>query len=164
MLEVRPARLEDAAILGTIMVHSFRSAFSGWITPETMEACGNEVNGQQLFRDLLSAGQMRIYLGFLNGVPCGEIVWSNGTEFSDSAQIAAVHSLPESWGTGLGSAMLHRALADMGESGKKLVYLWAFKENARGRRFYEKHGLYHDGQERVSEFDGALEVRYCMEL
>ena len=28
------------------------------------------------------------------------------------------------------------------------------------RRFYEKHGFRWDGSERVSEFDGALEVRY----
>ena len=40
------------------------------------------------------------------------------------------------------------------------MFLWAFKENKRARRFYEKHGFRWDGSERISEFDGAVEVRY----
>ena len=46
--------------------------------------------------------------------------------------------------------------------GNQSVFLWAFKENKRARRFDEKHGYRWDGSERVSEFDGALEVRYVM--
>ena len=75
----------------------------------------------------------------------------------DSVEIVAIHSLPESWGTGLGYAMLEEALNQIGN---QPVFLWAFKENKRARRFYEKHGFRWDGTERVSEFDGALEVRY----
>ena len=78
----------------------------------------------------------------------------------DAAEIVAIHSLPESRGTGLGHAMLEEALKQIGE---RSVFLWAFKENKRARRFYEKHGFHWDGKERVSEFDGALEVRYVKE-
>ena len=53
--------------------------------------------------------------------------------------------------------MLTKALKQIGN---RPVHLWAFKENTRARRFYEKHGFHWDGTERVSEFDGALEVRY----
>ena len=55
------------------------------------------------------------------------------------------------------AAMLEEALNQIGN---QPVFLWAFKENKRARRFYEKHGFHWDGTERVSEFDGALEVRY----
>ena len=75
-------------------------------------------------------------------------------------EIVALHSLPESWGTGLGYTMLEEALHQIGN---QPVFLWAFKENKRARRFYEKHGFQWDGSERVSEFDGALEVRYVKE-
>lgn len=44
------------------------------------------------------------------------------------------------------------------------LYLWAFKENHRARRFYEKNGFVWDGSERVSEFDGAMEIRYTFEF
>ena len=53
--------------------------------------------------------------------------------------------------------MLEEALNQIGD---QPVILWAFKENKRARRFYEKHGFRWDGSERASEFDGALEVRY----
>ena len=70
------------------------------------------------------------------------------------AEIEAIHSLPESWGTGLGAAMLEFALKG------RAVGLWAFEKNARARRFYEKHGFAFTGERRISEFDGAVEVRY----
>ena len=53
--------------------------------------------------------------------------------------------------------MLTQALKQIGQ---QRVSLWAFKDNTRARRFYEKHGFSWDGTERISEFDGALEVRY----
>ena len=76
---------------------------------------------------------------------------------ADGAEIVAIHSLPQSWGTGLGHAMLAEALKQIGEG---TVFLWAFRENKRARRLYEKHGFRWDGTERISEFDGAAEVRY----
>ena len=78
----------------------------------------------------------------------------------EGAEIIAIHSLPESWGTGLGHAMLTEAL---GQIGDRAVFLWAFKENQRARRFYEKHGFRWDGTQRTSDFDGACEVRYVKE-
>jgi len=91
---------------------------------------------------------------FLMGGDSGMLVWQ---EDGEGAEIVALHSLPESWGTGLGKAMLETALQQIGE---RPVFLWAFAQNVRARRFYEKNGFYWDGSERVSEFDGALEVRY----
>ena len=91
---------------------------------------------------------------FLIGENSGMLCWQ---EAEETAEIVAIHSLPESWGTGLGHAMLEEALRQIGE---RPVFLWAFKENRRARRFYEKHGFMWDGSERISEFDGAVEVRY----
>ena len=88
---------------------------------------------------------------------CGDQGFLCWQETEDGAEIVAIHSLPESWGTGLGHAMLTEALKQIGN---RPVHLWAFKENTRARRFYEKHGFRWDGTERISEFDGALEVRY----
>ena len=51
----------------------------------------------------------------------------------------------------------------LNRNGERPVFLWAFKENKRARRFYEKHGFRWDGAERTSEFDEALEVRYVKE-
>ena len=147
---VRNAELEDMKRLGHIMSLSFRRAFGAFVTPETMEACAREENCIALLEGIFREGQMH----FLIGGDSGMLVWQ---QTPDSAEIVAIHSLPESWGTGLGHAMLETALEQIGG---QPVFLWAFRENARARRFYEKHGFRWDGTQRISEFDGAVEVRY----
>ncbi len=149
-MEVRNAKLEDMKLLGRIMAVSFRSAFAEFISAETLERCAREENCTALLTGIFQEGKMH----FLIGGNSGMLVWQ---QIDDRAEIMAIHSLPESWGTGLGHAMLEKVLEQIGDSP---VHLWAFKDNRRARRFYEKHGFVFDGGERVGEFDGAIEVRY----
>lgn len=147
---IRKAEFEDMKRLGHIMSVSFQTAFAELVSPQTMNDSAQEENCVALLEGIFREGKMR----FLIGENSGMLVWQ---EAEDEAEIVAIHTLPESWGTGLGQAMLTEAL---GQIGKRPVFLWAFKENCRARRFYEKHGFFWDGSERVSEFDGAMEVRY----
>ena len=149
-MRVRNATFDDMVLAADIMVTSFRTAFADFVSLETMDACTNPVNCRAMLEHIYREGKMRFLMGGDQGFLC----WQ---ETEDSAEIVAIHSLPVSWGTGLGHAMLTEALKQIGD---RPVILWAFKENARARRFYEKHGFRWDGSERVSEFDGALEVRY----
>ena len=149
-MTVRNAELDDMKQLGHIMSVSFRTAFAEFVTPQTMDACAREENCIALLEGIFREGKVH----FLIGENSGMLAWQN-TE--DAAEIVAIHTLPESWGTGLGAAMLTEA---MDQIGNQPVFLWAFEENVRARRFYEKHGFRWDGTQRVSEFDGAVEVRY----
>ena len=150
MISVRSANFEDMARAAEIMVTSFRTAFADFVSRSTMDACTNPDNCRAMLESIYREGKMHFLMGGDQGFLC----WQ---ETEDGAEIVAIHSLPESWGTGLGHAMLMEALKQIGD---RSVYLWAFKENTRARRFYEKHGFRWDGAERVSEFDGTLEVRY----
>ena len=150
MNSVHNAKYEDMAIAAEIMVTSFRTAFSAFVSRETMDACTNPCNCRAMLEHIYQEGSMHFLMGGDQGFLC----WQ---ETEEGAEIVAIHSLPVSWGTGLGRAMLTQALKQIGD---RSVYLWAFKENTRARRFYEKHGFRWDDSERVSEFDGALEVRY----
>ena len=149
-MTVRKAEFADMALAARIMVTSFRTAFAAFVSPETMAACTNPDNCRAMLEQIFREGKMHFLMGGDQGFLC----WQ---ETGAEVEIVAIHSLPESWGSGLGHAMLTEALAQIGE---RKVFLWAFRENARARRFYEKHGFFWDGTERVSEFDGALEVRY----
>ena len=149
-MNIRNAMPEDMPLLGHIMAASFHSAFSAFISTETLDACAQQESCSALLTGVFQEGEMHILVGEHSGM----LVWQRTNE---GAEIVAIHSLPESWGTGLGHAMLKTALEQIGDGP---VHLWAFKENSRARRFYEKHGFLWDGAERVSEFDGALEVRY----
>lgn len=147
---VKNAELEDMKLLSNIMVRSFRSAFASFVSRETLDSCTVEENCLRLLEAIYREDNMH----FLVGDTSGMLVWQSTP---DGAEIVAIHSLPETWGTGLGHAILTEALAQIGN---RPIFLWAFKENARARAFYEKHGFRWDGTERVSEFDGAVEVRY----
>lgn len=149
-MRVRVPEFSDIATVSDIMVRSFRSAFSDFVSPETMAACTNEENCRRMLEDLYSGGTMH----FLMSDEGGMLVWQD-TEAGP--EIVALHTLPCTRGTGLGQALMAQALADIGP---RPVFLWAFEENSRARRFYEKLGFSHNGQARVSEFDGAMEVRY----
>ena len=148
-MTVCSASFEDMACAAGIMVTSFRTAFAALVSRQTMEACAVEENCRLLLEQAHRDG-----VQFLMGGDQGFLCWQ---EREDSAEILALHTRPESWGTGLGHALLTAALARIGD---RPVYLWAFRDNTRARRFYEKHGLHWDGTQRVSEFDGAIEVRY----
>ena len=150
MISVREAKYEDMALAASIMVISFRTAFAAFVSPETMDACTNPENCRAMLESIYLEGKMHFLIGGDKGFLC----WQ---ETENGAEIVAIHSLPESWGTGLGHAMLTEALKQISD---RPVFLWAFKENTRARRFYEKHGFRWDGSDRVSEFDGALEVLY----
>ena len=147
---VRNAKFEDMKQSGHIMSVSFRTAFADFVSQQTMDACAQEENCIALLEGIFREGKVQ----FLIGGDSAMLAWQNA---EDAAEIIAIHSLHESWGTGLGHAMLTEALNQIGD---RRVFLWAFKENIRARRFYEKHGFRWDGAERVSEFDGAQEVRY----
>lgn len=147
---VRDARFEDMKLASDIMVRSFRSAFAPFVSWETMETCTNEENCQRMLEEIFLEGKMHVLMGDSSGMLC----WQ---ETEEGAELVTIHSLPDSWGSGLGHAMLMHAMEQIGS---RRVFLWAFKENLRARRFYEKHGFRWDGRERVSEFDDAVEVRY----
>ena len=149
-MNIRNAAFEDMKQLGHIMSVSFHTAFSQFVTQQTLDACAKEDSCIALLEGIFREGKVH----FLLGDDCGMLAWQ---WVDNSAEIIAIHTLPESWGTGLGQALLTEA---MNQIGQKPVFLWAFKENIRARRFYEKHGFRWDGAERVIEFDGALEVRY----
>ena len=145
---VRNAVPEDCGALGEIMAVSFRSAFGGFISRETLDRCAVAENCAGLLASLPK--EMTTVAGCVDGKMMGLLVYSE----NDGVEIEAIHSLPESWGTGLGAAMLDFALKG------RSAGLWAFEENRRARRFYEKHGFAFTGERRISEFDGAVEVRY----
>ena len=132
------------------MARSFRASFGDLVSKQTMDACAQEDSCIALLEGIFLEGKVH----FLLGESSGMLAWQQTEE---GAEIIALHTLPESHGTGLGAALLTEA---MNRIGPQRVFLWTFQKNARARRFYEKHGFSWDGSERVSEFDGAVEVRY----
>ena len=133
---VRYAKFEDMKQAGHIMSVSFRTTFADFVSQQTMDACAQEDNCIALLEGIFRERKVH----FLMGENSGMLAWQQKEE---GTEIIAIHTLPESHGTGLGYAMLTEALKQIGN---QPVFLWAFKENTRAHRFYEKHGFHWDGK------------------
>jgi GNAT superfamily N-acetyltransferase len=74
--------------------------------------------------------------------------------------------LPESWGTGVGRALMAETVDRLRSSGFEQAILWMFDDNPRARAFYELAGWHLDGVVKDEEWLGTLarEVRYRLDL
>lgn len=81
---------------------------------------------------------------------------------SDTGEIDSFYTHPTGWGSGVGRAIMERALQRLFGSGHDEVTLWTEERNYRPRRFYEQSGFELDGAIRERELrDVALrELRY----
>lgn len=159
-IEIRTAQPEDAAQLALIQAESWKAAFSGILTAETLRRCTDLPRCTKMLGGVLESRCGTFYLALLEGKPCGELFWREDSEHSDAAEIVALHSLRESWGSGVGRALMDRALADIAASEKRRAFLWVFQENYRARRFYEKCGFHPGGEFHTGRFDDAVETCY----
>jgi GNAT superfamily N-acetyltransferase len=158
---VRPAAPEDAPKLARIQTESWKAAFADILTVETLACCTDLPRCTEMLRGVLESRSGTFYLAERDGSACGSLFWRRDAEPSGCAEIVALHSLRESWGSDVGRALMERALADIAAAGNRRVFLWVFADNHRARRFYEKCGFSLSGDSHTSRFDGALEL--CFE-
>jgi GNAT superfamily N-acetyltransferase len=69
-----------------------------------------------------------------------------------AGEITNLYLDPDVIGTGVGSRLYDHAVADLRERGFNPLVVWAFRDNHRARRFYERKGLVID----VAEHDWVL--------
>jgi GNAT superfamily N-acetyltransferase len=81
-------------------------------------------------------------------------------------EIQALYVAPERWRSGAGTRLMTRAEALLLEAGFRDALLWVFRDNARGRAFYEAAGWQADGLSKTVEIGGRelVEVRYRRSL
>lgn len=75
-------------------------------------------------------------------------------------EVVSLYTLPAYWGSGLGRALMDRALDALAAAGYANVCLWAFEANGRACRFYEKCGFTRDGARKHSRFADVPEIRF----
>jgi GNAT superfamily N-acetyltransferase len=77
-------------------------------------------------------------------------------------EVYTIYVDPATWRHGIGSALLRAVDEFWRPSDVHELVLWAFKDNADGRAFYERLGWRTDGAEQVDDFGSAhpVEVRY----
>jgi L-amino acid N-acyltransferase YncA len=77
-----------------------------------------------------------------------------------TGELTAIHVAPAQQRRGLGSALLERAVAQLGAAGFSAVSLWVAAHNVVARRFHHAHGFLDDGGRKHAPRSGFELVRY----
>ena len=79
-------------------------------------------------------------------------------------ELVSLYGHPDYWERGYGSIVMEEVLRRLKQAGYPGCFLYVLRENARARRFYEKHGFAWDGHslEVTLPPDAVLtDLRYC---
>ena len=123
------------------------------------------------WRSVLEAGEVALFVAedgsrVVGFVSCGP---SRDEDSSDASsgpprdgEVYALYVEASAAGTGVGTVLLGRAVADLRARGFERAVLWVLSTNARARRFYEREGWTPDGALKTEDLDGfpLVEVRY----
>lgn len=173
MLEIRPARIEDAEALARVHVRSWQAAYIGLIPQQYLDNL--VVDARRLDRwnrTLAETAWPRS--GTLVAVLDDRVVAFVGISPSrdddqDSAtvgEVQAIYAVPEVWRRGIGCALMTSAMAALTDAGYSFATLWVLDTNRRARKFYEAGPWRIDGatkREHAGQFV-FQEIRYRCEL
>lgn len=159
---IRRADKNDAPALAEILTQSWKAAYADIVPPAELNSAADSERYTAAFTAMTQNPSNTFLIAHGGGVPCGMLFYcpARDTDLSGYAEIVALYTLPQYWGTGLGRALAERALGEM-QPRFSGAALWVFRDNARARRFYEKFGFVPDGKQKQENFSNRPQsVRY----
>ena len=163
---VRAATIDDTEAIARVHARSWQTAYRGIVGDDFLDELSDAVWVDR-WRTIFTEPQ--------DGART--LVWDGGDEVTGFVRIGpvrdpdppapgwdevyAIYLDPRSWGQGAGSGLLVAAL-DTVPDDVPGVSLWVFRDNARARAFYERHGFEVDGlaQDLTIDRRPVPEVRY----
>ena len=163
---VRAATIDDTEAIARVHARSWQAAYRGIVGDDFLDGLSDEVWVER-WRTIFTQPQEG----------ARTLVWQDGGEVTGFARIGpvrdpdppapswdevyAIYLDPRSWDLGAGSALLVASLGTVSDEVPG-VSLWVFRDNARARAFYERHGFEVDGLAQEITIDGraVAEVRY----
>jgi GNAT superfamily N-acetyltransferase len=160
------ARPGDEAGIAEVHVRTWQAAYRGQIADDFLDSLSIEERTGTWRRMLaesmpgracLVAEEAGRIVGFAHVSPSRDEAAAAGT-----GELTAIYLLEEHWNSGVGRALLERAVDLLTEAGFDAVTLWVLGTNTRAQRFYEAAGWARDGATQVSDRGTftLLEVRY----
>jgi RimJ/RimL family protein N-acetyltransferase len=163
---VRPATIDDAEAIAGVHARSWQAAYRGIVADAFLDELSDEVwveRWRTLFTEPDRGARTMVSVedGEVTGFARVGPVRDPDPPGPEWEEVYAIYLDPASWGSGVGSALM-AALLDTVAEGVPGVSLWVFRDNARARAFYERHGFEADGMAQAITIDGQdlPEVRY----
>lgn len=139
-LTIRPGGPADAEALTDLHLDCWDDAYTGLVPQEILDARREDVDGRiERWRTILAQGTTSLATsgGRLVGFACAGP--GRDLDLDLPLEVHALYARASSWGTGVGHALLERAV------GGDDCYLWVLGANERATVFYERHGFRPDG-------------------
>lgn len=143
---IRTATAADAADFAYVLCESWKAAYRDILTPERLADQTDLARRTAFFERLLP--DPGCFLARDGGNPCGicSVSPERSGELPGWGEVVSLYTLPAYWGSGLGRALMDRALDALAAAGYANVCLWAFEANgapAASMRNAASHGTAH---------------------
>lgn len=146
LVQIRPARPEDAESIARVQVDTWRTAYRGIVPDEFLRRLSYEISTRG-WRKRLQGGDAETFLfvaeeetagivGFVSGGPLREAIEGRPDY---RGEVYAIYVRDEYQRQGIGSRLLMRAFRRLAEQGMGAVVVWVLAENINVR-FYEALG------------------------
>ncbi len=157
-LQIRAAVEADDLAIAEIGVRSWEAAYRSLLPDELLDALdvAERVAARRRQRRR-GARERRMWVAERAGSIVGYASTGPARDADaarDTAEIYSLYVHPGAWSTGIGSALLRHATADLFARGLREVRLWCLTSNDAARRFYEHMGLVLDVPERARDVRG----------
>lgn len=139
VIDVRPARLSDAAEIAAVYEAAWREAYSGIIPALTLQRMIVR-RGAAWWRDVIKRRAMLVLE--VGGAIAGYASFGAAVHRAHpgAAEIQELYLAPEYQGLGLGIRLFSAALTRIRGRGYARVLVRALAENERANGFYARHG------------------------
>jgi ribosomal protein S18 acetylase RimI-like enzyme len=146
----RAARPDDAALLTELGASTFRETFESANAPEDFAAYMAVAFGEAVQRAELEDPDTTVFLAERDGDAVGYVMLRERKAPGvvgphDALEIARLYARKRVLGSGVGAALMQRALAEAVGRGKEAVWLGVWERNARAIAFYESWGFHRCG-------------------
>ena len=162
-MEIRKATVDDVKEISRIYAQSWKAAYVGMVPQDFLDAIDDE-RWVDKFRKDLGDGTLSALMVCDGETPvgCAAFGASRDEKLPEWGEIVSIYLHPDYFGKGFGQVLLCETVAALNQLGYERVYLWVLRDNARARRFYEKHGFISIGEESKIEIMGEtlVDVRY----
>jgi len=143
-MEIRRARLEDAAAIAEVHVRTWQAAYEHVFGAERL--AGIDVARREgLARHFATDAEHDAFVAEAGGRIVGFVACGPPGDGGEERELFAIYVLPEAWGSAAASGLMGAALDAMRGRGAADAILWVLDDNPRARRFYEREGWRADG-------------------
>ena len=169
MIAVRAASLSDIDDIVDVHIATWKVAYRGQLPDEYLDGLdATRSRRPPIWQQAIGDPATRVAVAESDGHVVGFVSVGRSDEPlpAGCGELYAIYVHPSAWDTGVGRALMTRALDDLRFLGYSSAILWVLDSNTRARTFYERGGWRADGETKTETRPGVVlnEVRYARKL